>query len=36
LARAARGRTIDLEAPLAEMEEAWERSMGIMVERYGR
>jgi hypothetical protein len=36
LARAARGRTIDLDGPFTEMEEAWDRAMGIMVERYGR
>jgi hypothetical protein len=36
LARAARGRTIDLDAPFGAMEEAWDRALGLLLERYGR
>jgi hypothetical protein len=34
LARAARGRTVDLAAPLAEMERDWDEAMGALVARY--
>jgi hypothetical protein len=34
LARAARGRSVDLAAPFAEIEEAWDTAMGMLVERY--
>jgi hypothetical protein len=35
LARVARGRKVDLDATLAEMEEAWGASMAALVDRYG-
>ena len=35
LARVARGRRVDLEASLDEMERGWEAAMRILVERYG-
>jgi len=35
LARASRGRTVDLSGPLAEMSQAWDTAMEIMVDRYG-
>jgi hypothetical protein len=34
LARAARGRAVDLSAPFVEMEEAWDTALGMLVERY--
>lgn len=36
LARVARGRKVDLEAPFAEMERAWESVMEALVDRYDR
>ncbi|MDQ6839963.1 MAG: DUF1839 family protein [Actinomycetota bacterium] len=35
LARAARGRSVDLATPLAAMAEAWDRAIGAVVSRYG-
>jgi hypothetical protein len=35
LARAARGRRVDLSAPFDAIEEAWDTAMGILMERYG-
>ncbi len=35
LARAARGRTVDLAPPFEKMEMAWDTAMDILVERYG-
>jgi hypothetical protein len=35
LARVVRGRTVDLDAVLAPMADAWQRAMGILDDHYG-
>ena len=35
LARAAAGRSVDLDGPIATMASAWDRAMGVLADRYG-
>ena len=35
LARAARGRSVDLQSPLGEMERDWDEALGALAARYG-